>query len=110
MEKTTADADLKTRLNVIRTVEGNNQAAIDAVKARNILHEELGYFSDPQTEYGLDDATRNRLIAHTRQDAAHAVLAVGSLAHEVAKVKRLATIIVILLATLTAATIINLFR
>lgn len=39
MDRATAAADLKTRLDVIRTVEGNNQAAIDTAKARNILHE-----------------------------------------------------------------------
>ncbi len=110
MEKMTADAALKTTLDTIRTVEGNNQASIDAAKARNILHEELGYFTDPQTAYALDDTTRDRLIAHARQDAAHAVLAVGSLALEVGKVKRIATTIVILLVILTAATITNLFR
>lgn len=44
----TADANLETRLDVITTIEGNYQAAIDAAKARNILHEELGYFSDRQ--------------------------------------------------------------
>ncbi|CCV06714.1 conserved hypothetical protein [Mesorhizobium metallidurans STM 2683] len=45
----------------------------NSMVARNILHEELGYFSDVQTSYSLDEETRDRLIAHGRQDAAHAL-------------------------------------
>ena len=39
--------------------------------SRSILYGDLGYHADsPVTNYGLDDATRDRLIAHARQDAA----------------------------------------
>ncbi|TIO14931.1 MAG: hypothetical protein E5X86_22715 [Mesorhizobium sp.] len=42
--------------------------------ARNILHEELGMFADPQgAVYSLDEDTRDRLLAHARQDASHAL-------------------------------------
>ena len=110
MDKQTASDDLKTRLQVIRGVEGNNQAAIDATTARNILHEELGFFSDEQTTYNMDEVTRNRLIAHTRQDAAHAVLSVGNVAREVDKLKRLAKAIFCVLVVIAAVLIIGLFR
>ncbi|WP_173995736.1 hypothetical protein [Agrobacterium tumefaciens] len=109
-ERQTASEDLRVRIATIHAVQGNDQAAVDAATARNILHEELGYFSDPQTGYSIDEATRNRLLAHTRQDAAHAVLAVASLAGEVRKLRRLAKVAVALLAVLTVAVIPNLFR
>ena len=39
--------------------------------SKNTLQDDLGRFSDSQNyDYDLDDATRDRLIAHTRQDTA----------------------------------------
>ena len=103
--KQSASEDLRARLGTIRAIQCDDLAAIDAATARNILHEELGYFSDPQTGYNLDESTRNRLMAHTRQDAAHAVLSLATLTLDVRKVgrdvrtiKRLAWVAVILLA------------
>jgi len=39
----------------------------------------IGDYSDLPNDYDLDNATRDRLIAHSRQDAAHAVLAAGDI-------------------------------
>ncbi|TAT69986.1 hypothetical protein [Rhizobium ruizarguesonis] len=99
MEKTTAEADLKTKLTAIRSL-GGKQREVDAAIARNILHEELGQFSNPQRVYQLDEATRDRLIAHGRQDAAHALLAIGSVELNVAKLNRKLTLVIVLLVIL----------
>ncbi|MDE8762622.1 hypothetical protein PZB21_25980 [Rhizobium sp. CBK13] len=99
MDKTTAEADLKSRLTAIRSL-GGKQREVDAAIARNILHEELGQFTDPQQVYHLDEATRDRLIAHGRQDAAHALLAVGSVELNVAKLDRKMTLVIVSLLVL----------
>ncbi|NKK58783.1 hypothetical protein GFM44_23070 [Rhizobium leguminosarum bv. viciae] len=98
----TAEADLKVRLDAIRSL-GGDQAAVDAAIARNILHEELGQFEGSSLPtYGLDDATRDRLIAHARQDAAHAIMGIGTLTKEVRDLRRLISVVVVLLVVLIA--------
>ncbi|MBY5768570.1 hypothetical protein HFN63_00285 [Rhizobium leguminosarum] len=97
----TAEQDLQARLQAIRTV-GGGQAEVDATIARNILHEDLGHFDGQLTIYHLDDATRDRLIAHSRQDAALAVLNVGTLTKEVRGLRRLILAVVMLLVILFA--------
>lgn len=48
----------------------SESAQNDALGA-NVLHEELGYYGPPDSPtYELDDETRNRLLAHARQDIA----------------------------------------
>lgn len=63
---------------------------------RNILQHELGDFGEwDGLQYKLDDETRDRLLAHARQDAAAALLLVrhaaveAKAAHRVAKQNRL---------------------
>lgn len=106
----TAEQDLQARLQTIRAIEGNNQASIDAATARNILHEELGRFEGDLTSYDLDQQTRDRLIAHTRQDAAHAVLSVGSLSKEVRALRGTIRILMVLVIALLALQLLSLFR
>jgi hypothetical protein len=49
--------------------------ALDAELGRQILHGDLGNYRDQSgPDYYLDEDTRDRLIAHARQDAAHAVI------------------------------------
>jgi hypothetical protein len=55
----------------------------DEMLAENILHKELGYFSDPLPKYALDQQTRDRLLVHARQDAAHALIIALRLSNEV---------------------------
>ncbi len=44
------------------------------------LEEELGYYGEkPLPYYEMDEAVRHRLIAHTRQDVAHALCNTHSL-------------------------------
>lgn len=74
IKKITVEEDLKARHIAINSLPFTNKERIikkwDAL-ARNVLKDDLGEFtnSDP-TCYFYDDATRDRLIAHTRQDAA----------------------------------------
>ena len=89
-EKTSKNAedDLKSKLDAYSLV--NDQLRGDPsllgrpnIYARNILHEELGYFGPVETRYRLDTETRDRLIAHARQDAALASFAVSELEERV---------------------------
>ena len=68
---------------------GGTVTELDAELARNILHDDLGYFAKSwPSVYSLDEETRDRLIAHARQDAAHAVLFAGRISTEVKSLKR----------------------
>lgn len=109
MDKTTADADLHARLDIIHAVEGDNRA-IDAARAWNTLHEDLGYFTDQPTRFRLNEITRDRLIVHTRKDSTHAVLAVGSFTLEVRKSQRLEKMFLVFLGILAAVTVLSLWR
>jgi hypothetical protein len=62
-------------MSAIRKVSpGEDLRGIAAEKlAETILASDLGRYSDPRPEYSLDDTTRDRLIAHARLDAAHAL-------------------------------------
>jgi len=52
------------------------RAAQWEVKSKNILDDDLGSFEDStRFDYDLDEASRDRLLAHARQDAAMAFYA-----------------------------------
>jgi len=71
---TTKNDDLRGVLNAIRDMPATareKRSAILNARSRNILHDDLGEFTDSiEFNYYLDDPTRDRLIAHTRQDTA----------------------------------------
>jgi hypothetical protein len=57
--------------------------------ARDVLHGELGLNGEPaQHEYYLDQATRDTLLTHGRQDAAHALCNTKSLLDLNGKISR----------------------
>jgi HEAT repeat protein len=56
--------------------------------ARNVVEMERGQYSDPQPVYDLDEATRDRLLVHARQDAAEALLHTRSIMDEVYRLKK----------------------
>jgi hypothetical protein len=60
---------------------------INEITARNVLRTDLGFYSDIPADYDLDEATRDRLIAHCRQDAAHAVIVAGDIFKAVKQLK-----------------------
>ncbi|WP_108462257.1 hypothetical protein [Devosia naphthalenivorans] len=66
---------------------GAGQPEIDAATARNVLHEDLGYFRSKSADYSLDQDTRDKLLAHARQDAAHAVYAASTAARGVRQLR-----------------------
>jgi hypothetical protein len=63
----------------------NKQA--NHVVARNVLHAELGRYSDDLPIYNLDQETRDRLLVHARQDAAEALYHASSLMDDVHQLK-----------------------
>jgi hypothetical protein len=83
-----AKTALRAQLRFIKEM-GGDQSERDAAIARNVLHEDLGYYDKRQFIYDLDEATRDRLITHARQDAAHAVISVSSIQKQLRKTKRL---------------------
>lgn len=65
--------ELKRDLASIRPIQG--WLSVDQqeweVRARNILDDDLGRFDDSgKVDYDLDQPTRDRLLAHSRQDVA----------------------------------------
>jgi hypothetical protein len=65
--------DLKASLDAINVVPSALPKRLQEweVRARNILDDDLGLFDDSTCfNYDLDDTTRDRLIAHSRQDIA----------------------------------------
>ncbi len=73
-EKETFAESWKVALDTQKLLKQSDES-MDAEFARLILHEDLGYLKKTwPTSYSLDEETRDRLIAHARQDAAHAVV------------------------------------
>jgi len=71
---TTKNDDLRGMLNAVRDMPATareKRSAILNARSKNILDDDLGKFTDSMAfSYYLDDPTRDRLIAHTRQDTA----------------------------------------
>ncbi|MGG3814203.1 hypothetical protein ABEV34_21525 [Methylorubrum rhodesianum] len=75
--------------------------------ARGTLYGDLGYEGSNQSFYDLDEPTRDRLLAHARQDAAHALCNTTSLLKRLRSVERLMYVsilanVVLLIAVLSA--------
>lgn len=89
-KKENAAEELKSQLRMDRDLRnwGAHREVEDNVTARNVLHQDLGRYAGRHTKYDLDEETRDRLIAHTRQDAAQALLNTVTLMKEMRKLKR----------------------
>lgn len=78
ISKSTGDKaleSLRLALQAVKQVEGGSPDAMNAATARNVLHEELGYFGPPERQpYLLSEETKDTLLVHARQDASHAVM------------------------------------
>lgn len=72
----TTDEAIHIALKSAKMLEGKlSENRANDVVARGNLHGELGYHDDGNERvYNLDEQTRDRLIVHGRQDAAHALL------------------------------------
>jgi hypothetical protein len=97
-EKESAEEHLKMQLAMHRDMGVKDPNSLNAMVARNILHEELGRFRERQRNYSLDAETSNRLLVHTRQDAAHAVLNTSSVLDQIRTLKRLVIVLSFLMA------------
>jgi hypothetical protein len=85
-----SNIELRAALAAAREFPSGNGANTDAnrVIAKNILKTELGEFTEIQHEYHLDQPTRDRLLAHARHDAAHALLNTIDLMRDVQRLER----------------------
>ena len=69
-----AQKALHHRLKALRLI-GTTKLQENNATAQNILHEDLGMFGQHGlAQYKIDSETRDRLIAHTRQDASLAAI------------------------------------
>jgi hypothetical protein len=68
---------IQAKNRVDRLLPPSNEGALshNAFMSQSILQDDLGNFSDSRNlVYDLSDEQRDRLIAHARQDAAHATI------------------------------------
>jgi hypothetical protein len=100
-----AQASLRIAIKAIKEVEGGSPGAINAATARNVLHQDLGYFGEEPDTYSLSEDTRDRLLAHARQDASHAVMNAHNAMQSAAAAVRGTRLLTILLIICTAAII-----
>jgi hypothetical protein len=88
---------LRQQIAFARETGATSPSALNAVAGRNVLHEDLGRFSSRLPHYRLNEDTRDRLIAHARQDAAHALLNTATLLDSVRNLRRMVALLAILL-------------
>jgi hypothetical protein len=87
-EAETADEYLKMQLAMSKDTGWKDANALNGVVARSVLHEDLGRFKGRLHAYNLNDDARDRLLAHARQDAAHALCNTSSLLDQVKVLRR----------------------
>lgn len=104
-----AEEHLRLKIRAMRDL-GASQAEIDAATAQSVLHEDLGYFRSKSQAYDLDQPTRDKLLSHARQDAAHAVCAVVNVAKEVRRLRSVVLLLAVLVVVLAALIIVALLR
>jgi hypothetical protein len=84
----TADDHLKMQLAMSKDMGWKDHNALNLVVARNVLQEDLGRFTGRLHTYHLDGDTRDRLLAHARQDAAHALSNTAALLDQIEALRR----------------------
>ncbi|MBY3262223.1 hypothetical protein HFO15_11240 [Rhizobium laguerreae] len=89
MAKLTFQEAVKLELETIKSVQGRaSQDTAEATMARFVLKEDLCELKNEwPTIYGLDEDTRDRLIAHARQDAALAYYSSNNTKKEVKRLR-----------------------
>lgn len=98
-DEETAEDHLRSQIAMAKDTGTKLPSDINGLIARNVLHEELGYFPKSRIrQYRLDEATRDRLLVHGRQDAAHALLNSITILEEISRLKRLLWIALALIA------------
>ena len=80
------------------------------VIARNVLQEEIGRFGPMGTIYSLSEDERDRLIAHTRQDSAHALMITDATAETSQKILRAINFLIGAMLACTALIVVVVYR
>jgi hypothetical protein len=108
----TADEHLKMALAMAKDMGWKDPNALNRVVARNVLHDDLGRFKGRLHVYHLNDDTRDRLLAHARQDTAHALINTATLLDQVKALRRTVNLLVVLMifSVLSVAALILLFH
>jgi hypothetical protein len=83
-----AEEHLIQQLAMARETGARDANLLNSIVAKNVLHEDLGRFDTIPQWYRLDTDTRDRLIAHARQDAAHALFNTATLLEQVRTLRR----------------------
>ena len=99
-----SNASLRASLAAAKDFGTTDAATKNFWISKNVLHEELGTFGETTEIYDLNKNTADILIAHGRQDIAHALLNTGSILKELKKIKIVVTaclLVLIFLATKT---------
>jgi hypothetical protein len=104
MQKQTFREALRETMSAQRSMGHKGANWDNQAVAYHTLLQDLGYYSDHNpSAYGLDENVRDTLIAHARQDAAHAVVNTASLLKEMRIVRILLIAIVCLLVIIILA-------
>jgi hypothetical protein len=96
-QRETAIEHLRLQMAFAKDTGPKDASFLNSVIARNVLDEDLGRFDSTLHMYRLDDDTRDRLIVHARQDAAHAVINTATLLQEVKSLRRGVRIMLVLM-------------
>jgi hypothetical protein len=88
MGREDAEATLRDILDSLEKY-GPTESNRNLIVAKNTMDEELGRFGKEHlNEYHFDELTRDRLVVHTRQDAAHALCNTISLLDKISLLNR----------------------
>jgi hypothetical protein len=111
-EKQSGDEALRSTLKHAKGMIPSREWAktADHLTAKSVLHTDLGHHSDDLRIYHLDVDTRDRLIAHARQDAAQAVCHASTLMDEVRHLKRRMNLISLMLAVVLLTSLLGLWK
>lgn len=104
MSHESSHAALQSSIAALKLVGKTGDSWRNHAVAQNTLQDELGEFpANFQSHYELDEATRDRLLAHTRQDSAHALLNTISLLLRLQWLQRQLTIFMLVTVGLLTA-------
>jgi hypothetical protein len=68
-----AEADLTSTLKAWRSMGMTSEHQENLAIAKNVANEEMGRYGEHAIEYSLSQKTKDTLLSHGRQDAAHAL-------------------------------------
>jgi hypothetical protein len=102
-QEQTAKEALHATLRANKELGPQGSFARNGVVARNVPHEDLGYFSDLPSDYGGDPSLICRLAAHARQDASHALINTKTIMDDQRRIKRRLWVVIALLVVVLLA-------